>query len=217
MHWYHVTLYSAYSMACPVAATLVRFRRMKSKYLPLTILIGLGAVNETISIFSSCHRSYTSVNGNIYVLLEFLCIVWLYFHLCSGLSKKFLITTAFLGLALWTADNIIVNSLHSNNSLFRMAASFLIVFLSMDKITQAVLAGGLVETSRSDLLLSAGFLVYYTYKAFVEAFHLFPLHPDKSFYIILWVILGIINMIVNLMFALAILCISRKTHISTRS
>lgn len=217
MHWYYVTLISACSVACPVAATLVRFKRMKCKYLPLTLLMGLAAVNEMISIFSSCRGTFTSVNGNIYVLIEFFIIVWLFQRLCSGLSRKFLITIAVTGLIVWIADNLVVNSLHSNNSLFRMLASFVIVFLSMDKINQAVLSGGFVQTSRADLVLCSGFLVYYTYKAFVEAFHLFPLHPDKSFYIILWIILGIINMIVNALFTIAILCISTKKRIYIRS
>lgn len=197
-------------------AAILRVNRMKGKYLPLIILIALGAINEGISFFSDCLGHYTPVNGNIYIFFDFFLTIWLFYHLNSGLSKKFLVAVVIAGSIIWIADNFFLHSLNSNNSLFRMVASFLIVFLSIDKINQIIFSSGYTETNRTDLVLSAGFLVYFTYKAFVEAYHVFPMHPDKSFYIILWVILGIINMIVNLMFAIAILCISQKTLTSIR-
>jgi len=216
MSLYQVSILSAFSIVIPFISVVSRFKRMRGKYLPLAVLLSIGFLNEAFSLITEYRGHFNSVNGNIYVLFDFVLTVWLFYHLASGLSKKFFVAVVIAGSIVWIADNFLVHSLYSNNSLFRMVASFLIVFLSIDKINQIIFSSGYIETNRTDLVLSAGFLVYFTYKAFVEAYHVFPMHPDKSFYIILWVILGIINMIVNLMFAIAILCISQKTLTSIR-
>jgi len=217
MSLYYVSVLSAFSILVPFLSVVARFKRMKDKYLPLAVLLITGFLNETFSLITECRGYFNSVNGNIYVLFDFILTVWLFHHLSSGLSKKFLITVVICGSLVWIADNLVVHSLYSNNSLFRMVASFLIVFLSIDKINQVIFSSGFIEPNRSDQVLCTGFLVYFTYKAFVEAFHVFSVHQEKSFYIILWVILGIINMIVNLLFTVAILCISKKIRISIRS
>ncbi len=216
MSLYSVTLISAISIVVPFIVSLFCLRRMRPKYSPLVVLLIAGVINESFSISSCFLHLHNSINGNIYSLFDFLTTVWLFQKLDSGLSKKFLLSVLIFGILIWITDNLIVNSLYSNNSLFRMVASFLIVFLSIDKINQNYFAGGLIAISQTDLMLSAGFLSYYAYKSFVEAFHFFPIHPDKSFYIILWIILGIVNLIVNLVFTAAILCIRPTNQYSIR-
>ncbi len=216
MSLYFVTFLSACSIVPPLIAVMVRLNRMKGKYLPFAILFGVAFLNESFSLITEHFGNSNSINGNIYVLIEFWVIGSIFKRIAETHSNKFLLATLTFGTIIWLTDNFIVNSLTTNNSLFRMVASFLIVYLSVDKINQVIFSGGFVRISNSDLLLSSGFLTYFTYKAFVEAFHLFPAHMDKSFYIILWLVLGIINIIVNLLFTIAILCIRPKNPYSIR-
>ena len=67
------------------------------------------------------------------------------------------------------------------------------------------------------MLISIGILSYYSYKAFIESFHVFPMSIDNTtFYTSLWIILGAINIVMNLFFTIAILCIPPKQAFTIR-
>ena len=216
MHLFYISAISACSILLPCGATLFRWSRMKEKYLPLTLLLALGILNETTSFISLHYCANNTVNGNIYVLADFLLVVWLFARLDTFISKIFLSLIMVSGLILWIADNLLLHSLSANNSMFRMVASLIIVYISIDKVNQLLFFSSPIRLKNTDLLLSIGFLTYHAYKTFVEAFHVFPMPKDRAFYEKLWVILGIINMVTNLLFTLAILCIRQKQEFTLR-
>lgn len=218
MTFFTVFVISGFSILLPTVAGVLKRKALGSKYLPLLILLLVGLCNESLNYYLIVYvKARNMTASNIYVLVELLLITWLFHNMKLLLSKKFLITIVVIGTTVWIADNLVVNSLCSNNSLFRMVASFMVIFLSIERINQHYFATGWVQSGHTDILLSSGFLAYFLYKAFIEAFHLFPMHLDKSSYITLWLILAVINFIVNILFAIAILCIQRKNQFSLHS
>lgn len=210
MDLFSFSVLSAFSITVPMLFIFVRWRRLKDKYLPFIILVLVGLSNELLSLNNAYTSHSNAINSNIFVLLEFLLISILFSKLHSGLSKTFILTILLLGICIWITDNFIICSLSTNNSLFRMIASLLIVYLSIDKINQLIFFSRLSSLMNIDLWLALGFLLFHTYKTFVESFHIFPMPLGRNFYETLWFIMNIINVFSNLLFTFAILCLPKK-------
>ena len=208
---------SACSILVPFSVSLIKWNRLKNNYLPLITLLALGLFNESVSLINVYRHIPNTINGNIFVLLDFLIVIWLFSRLQLSYSNRFLILLIMLGILVWVVDNFLLNALSGNNSLFRMVASLFIVIVSIDKLNQLLFFQNRNGNMIADMLISIGVLCYYSYKSFVESFHLFPMAIDKiSFYTNLWVILGIINIGMNLLLTAAIICIPQKPAYSIR-
>ena len=211
MSLFFVSVLSACTILLPFSVSIIRWDRVRHTYLPLMLLFCVGILNEIISYFFIRYRSTNNINGNLYVLIDFLLVLWLFKKLSVTLSKRFMKAILILGSIVWVLDNFIINTPATNNSLFRMVASLFIVIITTDKLNQLFFLNRPYLNRNTDLLLCIGILSYYAYKAFVEAFNVFPMPIDRSyFYSGLWVILGIINIVMNLLFTAAILCIPPK-------
>lgn len=215
MSLFYISISSAFSILAPVLLICMRWKRLKSKYLPLSLLILAGLTNELLSLYNVYASHSNALNSNLFVLIEFLLTGILFLKLQSGISKTFLQTTMILGILIWVTDNLIINRLSSNNSLFRMAASLIIVYLSIDKINQLIFFNRINNLKHVDLWLAFSFLIFHAYKTFVETFHIFPMQLGQFIYEMLWLIMNIINIFSNLLFTFAIICLPQKrTYLS---
>ena len=57
---------------------------------------------------------------------------------------------------------------------------------------------------------------FYAFKAFYESFNLFQIGINSKFHYNLWLVLSVINLVANLNYALAILCIQKKLPFTIR-
>jgi hypothetical protein len=215
MSLFKITLISAGSILLPIFAIIFRLGRLKTRYLPMALLIAVGAINEVTSILIINNNRTTSVNGNFYVLFELITIIWLFKNLRLNISLKFLNGMAITGFVVWILDNLVLHSLHSNNSLFRLVSSLFITYLAMDKVNQTMIFLINNENRKTDLLICFGLLLYFPYKAFVETFHVFTIKMGYDFTHGLWFLIAVVNMIMNLIFTLAILCIKPKQQFTS--
>lgn len=218
---FYISIFSAFSILAPVLLIFIRWQRLKEKYLPLIIMLLLGLANELLSLFNVYTHYSNAINSNLFVLIEFILTCKLFLQLHSGISRKFFHVAIALGILVWLLDNLVINNLSTNNSFFRMMASLLIVYLSIDKINQLIFFKRLGKLDKMDLLLAIGFMVFHSYKTFVESFHIFPMPLGRFFYEILWLIMNIINILSNVLFTIAILCLPKKrvflSHLSQAS
>jgi hypothetical protein len=112
--------------------------------------------------------------------------------------------------AIWIYDNLIWNRLTTFNSLFHISYSFCLIFLSIDQINRLIVSarGSLWRNSR--FLICAGIIIFYSYQATIEVFYLLKLEFSDKFYDNIFFILTLVNLFVNLVYALAILWIPKK-------
>ena len=217
MNCFYIFHIAAFSIWIPFTVSLTRFKRLNRKYLPLSILLAAGIANDMISYINIRHHSTNMINSNVYVLVEFFLILWLASRWTNGIPKKLLISVAVFGLVTWITDDLVLHSLHSNNSGFRLAASLGIAWVSIEKLTDFVFYSQRVPAKNTDLLLSIGFLFFFTFKGFVESFHLVPIPLSKEFYKSLWALLAVFDTITNLLITVAILCVPPLQKFSIRS
>src|SRR3569623_746811 len=102
---------------------IIRIQSIIRDYYPFIFIIWLGVINETVSLIFIFILGSNTVNSNIFVLLEYLLIVYQFYKWNNKGLKKYMIL-ALLGLAVWFTDNVVLNSIAHNNSLFRAFYSF---------------------------------------------------------------------------------------------
>ncbi len=171
----------------------------------------MALVNETISYALISRGSSNAVNANIYVLLEGILYVG-QFRTWGAFQKgkwqfRLLIGTLLL---VWGIDNFILNHITTFNSLYRIYYSFCLVFLSIDEINRFLARMERALLKNPIFLICIGLLVFYTYKATMEVFYLLKLPFSFTFYDSVNLILTVVNLFVNLIFALAIIWIPTK-------
>jgi hypothetical protein len=216
MSLFYISVIAACSVIPALAASFFKQGYWNGKYMPLFILLWLGSLNDLVSYFFIRARSYSSINGNLFVLFEFLVVTWLFSRMDEKRSPRFFLIAICFGVGIWIADNLFLHTLLDNNSLFRMCASFLIVYMCIDRITPHIIFDQQQPFRETELLLASGFLVYHAYKTFVEAFHVFPTLMGRDFYEKLWVILNITNIIANILFTIAIVWLRQKLEFILR-
>ena len=216
MSLYYVSLLSALSIVVPFITAMCRIKVLGKKYRPMVILLTIGLLNEVFSSIVVTYYNNNALNGNLYVLIEYLLIIWQFnrFRVMSRGFRTFIIS---LGIGIWLTDNFILHSLTQNNSLFRMLASLCIVYLSMDKASQLLFFNGPVLFKNTDLLICLGFFGFFTIKTYVEIFNTFTIPVKLEFYEGMWTILAIFNFITNILLTFAIICFRQKQEYIIRS
>jgi hypothetical protein len=207
------TWFLAFSFSVFIAAAIgwVRFKKIAPAFYPFIVCLSLGALNEILSTFLSYQGSSTMVNNNIYVLAESILLVtqlsrW---HALGKYHQQAGIII-FLLLITWMAENILLFKLHGISSYFRLIYSAIVVLLSIN------VSNRLIATEKSNLLkhpvflVCIGFIIYFTYKILVETFWLYGLGRSGSFRENVYSIMIWINLMVNLIYAFAVLWMPAK-------
>jgi hypothetical protein len=178
-------------------------------YYPFIFFIWLGLFNEILSFILIYNFQSNAINSNIYVLAEYLILLLQFYKWSDNGCKKYYWLAA-IGIAVWIADNFIVNNLNDNNSVFRVFYSFIIIFFSIDKVNNLLVFeyGNLLK--HPVFITCIAFTFYYGVKAFVEAFNMVHLGLNPVILKDLWIILYFVNGTANLLYAIAVLCIPKK-------
>ncbi len=202
-----------YSIILSVVIGIIRFKSLLRTFYPFMFFICLGLANESLSLFLINTVKSNSVNSNIYVLLEYSLLLRQFYNWNINYSKKCILAGTF-GIIIWISDNLLINSINDNNSIFRIFYSFVIVFFSIDMLNRVIVNEKKRISKNAVFLICTGFLMYYGFKAFLEVFNAFNLQFSNTFYTKVWMTLSIVNFIANIIYAIAIICIPRKQEFS---
>lgn len=210
MNYYQVLLFSASVLIAALIGWL-RFNRLRPAWLPFLFCITLASANEMLSYILNSRGIHTNLNNNIYVLVESLLIVWQFknWGLFSNNTRAFL-SLFVLMVLLWIIDTFIVSGPFAISFYFRIICSFIIVLMSIHINNELIVTqkGKLLKSSV--FLTCTGFIIYFTYKILVETFWLYGANIGRGFLINVYLLLTWINLIVNLIYALALLWIPKK-------
>jgi hypothetical protein len=155
------------------------------------------------------HQGTNTFNSNLFVLLEYVAILF-QFYKWNDQNGRMYYLLAGLGLAIWITDNLIINSITQNNSLFMRFYSVVILFFRIAQVNKIIIyeRGSLLKNAM--FIICFAFLFYYGFKAFIESFNAFHIGLRNVFLGNLWIILYFVNFISNLLYAVAILCMPTK-------
>jgi hypothetical protein len=203
---HYFVLISGYSILFAAAVCAFRFSKVSADNRPFFYLVWIALINEILSeVFRRTIHS-TAVNCNIYVLIEAVLYCWLFYNWSSLFRNKKKFRLLILCICvIWIVDNFFLNSIHQTNSLFRIISAFVLVFLAIDQINQLLMTERSAMLTNARFLISIGVIIFFTYRAIIEAYYLFRLPFSDLFYQNVYLIMDCVNLFVNLIFALAAL------------
>ena len=210
MTYYQVVLLS-FTICVPALLAWIRFRNIERSFYPFVFFIWTGLINEIVSLISSYMGSSTIFNNNVYILTEALLILWQFkeWNFFSGFRKGFYILGGGV-VIVWLVEHGNRHGVLNVNLNFRLLYSLMIVLMSIH------LNNGLIFTSRRSLiknpifLICNSFTIYFTYKILVEVFWIYGLNSTKAFRMDVYLLMMWINVLTNIIYAIAILCIPPK-------
>lgn len=206
---------STCSILLPTIISLIRFRVINTAFRPFVYLLWVGALVELLTyVIGSIFRNSLMV-GNVYVLLESLMLLWqfYYWNRYRSYRKKCLIVGAVF-LLVWLVDNLVVHDITKLNTLFRVVFSFVIVLFSINQINAVFLSERNNVLHNATFLICGGMIFFFAFKAIFETFYTAQIRMSNQFYFTLLLLLTIVNLLTNIIYAIATLWIPKKLKFS---
>lgn len=201
---------SAASVLLPSVVGAVKFKRSLKAYRPFMYLIWIGLLNEATSEILIATIKTSAVNNNIYTLLDYSFIVWLFMSLDDYRGKTMYYFLLVFGAAAWFIDNIVLHSITGFSSYFRIIYGLIVVYLSVRKLSEVLFTELRHSNKNATFVICVAFSIAYTYQAVFETFGAINLKFSNEFYIKLYYILVFVNLFTNLLYALAMLWVPAK-------
>lgn len=211
MNYQLVTAFS-FSILIPGVLALILFSKIERRYYPFIFCLFIGCANEVLSYYLTRHKMHTMINNNIYVLIESILIT-VYFKKAGLMENKFALLTLIVSLLLaWALETFVYGDIYSSGNYFRIFYSMLISFLSIQLLNRVLFSYHSNILTSPDFLLCLCFIIYFTYKALVQSFIIYGLTRHLYFQKKIYDILIYINLVVNLLYTLAVLWMPRKAR-----
>jgi len=199
------------SVLLPLAAGVVRFKKISRSYYPLIYLVAIGTIVE---IASYIIRKNALV-ANLYVLLEFIFFCWLFHNLKQILKqKKWFYIIVFSFLVLWFIECVVFTKIFSFELYYRILYPFALVLLAVNQLNY------LIINERNNMILNPVFIlccamiIYFSYKCMIEIFYRYA--PDTTIGNSIFGIHVYVNVLFNILLTLVVLCIPKKRTITLR-
>ena len=188
----------------------VRFYKTDPAFLPFLIYVSLGFANEVTGTVLA-YKGYSNViSYNLFGLFESVLLTWQFWRWGLFFEHKrlyyFLQVMYVVG---WVAE-IMITSVHSFNSYFVIVHSFVLVMMSISMINRIVLNETTSLFRQPVFIFTLALIIYFTYAILVEAFWIVGFNHKRMFRLRIYEILSYINLLTNLLFALAFVWIPTK-------
>lgn len=215
---YQFILMGSYSIAIAATIGLIRFRKILRTYQPFIIITIAALLNEVCSSLLIYFHKSNAATTNVLGLIE--CLLWLWQFKRWQVFKRWrweFPVVVTLVVSIWAVENIVFGKLFTFSSVYAIAYSFLLVFLSINIVNLQIVQEKRSLFSNPKFLICSGTMIFYTYRILVECFYLLELQESETFLSNIFIILVFVNIFVNLLFALAILWIPTRQRFSQPS
>ncbi len=196
--------------------SLIRFKQIRDTYKPFIYLIWIGCINEVLTYYIASLGYYNFINSAIYELLESLLLLW-FFKRLGVFKRKYLFEgLIILFVSLWIIETFFAHSFGTSFTYYYNAVYFFfVVVLSIQAINELLfIEKDLLKNPT--FLICIGLIIYFTYGIVVRMFWLFNLNISNIFLKSVHSILIVINLLTNLIYALAVLWMQKRQAFTLR-
>jgi len=208
---YDLSTVLSFAVIVSVVIGWIRFKKINPAFIPFVLVITCGFLHELISLIAISQKYSNAIVYNIYSLIESILILILFRKWKIIKFNTLVFRSLVFGLTIiWILEIVSMPNFETFCSYFTIAYSFIIVLLSINTINALInqVKNSLVKNS--NFLICVGFVIYFTYSIIVEAFWMYGLNENHIFQSKVYDILVIINLFVNLLYAVAVLWIPTK-------
>jgi hypothetical protein len=207
---YKIIAAGSYSIAIAAVIGWIRLPKLNKAYQPFILITSASLANEIISHILIQHKKSNAVALNVFGFFD--AILWLWqFRKWTRVLKYHVVVhaAAFVLVLLWTLENIVLQKLFTFGSAYAITLSFSVVIFSIIELTRLVAEKDKLITN-AKFLICCGAILFYTYRILVECIYAPGFSKNEIFLANVFTILALVNLIVNLLFALAVLWIPGK-------
>ena len=183
---------------------LVRFRKVDPVYHPFLYLVWIAFFQELCSILICCAGYSNVVLYNAYSLAECVLLCWQFRRWEFIQNEVFYCALLGVCVCFWGIEWI-VQPPPGFLSYFIIFYSFVLVLLSINAINQLLFRDMISLLRNPIFLLCICFILYFSFSALVESFWMAGLQRSKTFRLHVHALLCYINLLTNLIFAIAVL------------
>lgn len=196
------------SILIPLITGLVRYRKIPVSYHPFIYLLLVGFANELVSYFFFYDTS-NAVPTNVYFLCEFVLFT-VQFRLWRNILQRQWVyyTILFAMCGLWVLENLILGKIVIFSPTFQIGYSFVLVLLAVNQLNWLVVneKGRIITNAK--FIICVALMIFFSYKVLTEVFYYYA--TDGMMQRNIFTIEVYLNVVYNIMLAIAILCIPQK-------
>ncbi len=211
MRNYQVLAILSYLIFLAAIIGAIRFKRILKSYRPFIFFVWTASLNEIASTICIGIRKNNHLNLNIYVIIEYLLILLLFIKWDYFKRKRiFYNTLLIIGCIVWILDNLVFHSLDTNNSFFKIFYSIVLVYLSVEEINNVIFNKPKNLLRNAKFIICVSFLIFFTYSATFYVIFFWKPVMSNNFYQNVFFILVFVNLFINIIYALVMLCMPTK-------
>jgi hypothetical protein len=208
------------SIGFAVIIGIVRFRRIDSAYYPFIYNIIVALLVEILNRILTVrgHPSAFMLLLNIFSYIDFFLFLWL-FHNWGLFNRK---KSTFIAIAgtffiIWLLNNILVTGFIKHNLYFFILYSFALIFFSVNTFNKAVVHERSSIFRNPKFWICLGIIIFYSFFIVTVStgLSLFMHNVSVEFRRGLQAISVFSNLLVNLLYAVAVLWIPRKKNFTS--
>jgi hypothetical protein len=208
------------SIGFAVIIGIVRFRRIDSAYYPFIYNIIIALLVEILNRILTVrgHPSAFMLLLNIFSYIDFFLFLWL-FHNWGLFNRK---KSTFIAIAvtffiIWLLNNILVTGFVKHNLYFFILYSFALIFFSVNTFNKAVVHERSSIFRNPKFWICLGIIIFYSFFIVTVStgLSLFMHNVSVEFRRGLQAISVFSNLLVNLLYAVAVLWIPRKKNFTS--
>jgi hypothetical protein len=200
-----------YIAIIPIIIGVFRWRSALKEYRLLTIYCIACLVTEITNAILLKNNLPYFVVSNSFNLVEFVLLIQLFssldkFNTTKNIYKILLV----IGIVFWLVENLLLYRLIETSSAAHLFYSGILIYVSVNLINQEMVIERRSIFSNPNFIISCGVLILFTYSVLYEVPYLLKLSPTLGIYWIITYIFWIINILVYLLFAIALLWIPTR-------
>ena len=206
-----LTHVSSFSILPAVVFAIIRFKKINSDYYPFIFILWLALVTEIVSKVLRLYEIPNFLSTNIYSISEGL--LYLFFFKNLGILNR----SIYLGLSVsliifWLVENVFIIGSFGDNytSYFFIICDFLLVLLAINALNNTFLEEK--TTLKSPVFwICIGMIIYFTYVVLIEIFWLYGIKGNLNYFSeSVYKIHSLVNILCNLIYAVAVLWMKKK-------
>jgi hypothetical protein len=213
---YFLQLVTVYSIFIAIIISIIRFRMIGDAYYPFVYLLWVGGLNEIVSTILLNNGYNNITNGNLYTLVEALLLMWFFWksNIFDRVKPLYVFLVGLL-ILVWIIDNFFIVFGKGYIAYFSIISALIIVLISIN-ILNDILMSAIDVWKNATFLLCIGFIIYFTYRILVDVFWLYGQNIGSNFSPKVFEIHSWINLLCNLIYALAVLWMQRRQAFTLR-
>ncbi|OQP49850.1 hypothetical protein [Niastella populi] len=208
------------SIGFAVIIGIVRFRRIDPSYYPfiyrVTVVLVVEILNRILTVTG--HPDAFILVLNMFSFVDFFLFLWL-FHNWGLFNRKrsTSITIAGIFFVIWLLENILLTGFIKHNMYFFILYAFALIFFSVNTFNKMVVHERSSIFRNPKFWICLGIIIFYSFFIVVvsTSLSMFVQSMSKAFRRELQSISVYSNLLVNLLYAVAILWIPRKKNFTS--